>query len=77
MDSQSVRTTRAGGVRGYDGGKRVQGRKRHLLVDTEGLMLAQDVSAVSGVTANWSGLLPHLRMLPSAAASGGARAAAS
>ena len=45
MDSQSVRTTQAGGVRGHDGGKGVQGRKRHLLVDTEGLMLSQDVSA--------------------------------
>ena len=45
MDSQSVRTTQAGGVRGFDGGKGVQGRKRHLLADTEGLMLSQDVSA--------------------------------
>jgi transposase len=39
VDSQSVKTTDLGGVRGYDGGKKVNGRKRHLLVDTEGLVL--------------------------------------
>ena len=39
-DSQSAKTTGVGGeVRGYDGGKKVRGRKRHLLVDTEGLVL--------------------------------------
>src|SRR5262249_61755180 len=34
IDSQSVKATRTSGVRGYDAGKKVQGTKRHLLVDT-------------------------------------------
>jgi putative transposase len=39
-DSQSTKTTGLGGEqRGYDGNKKVEGRKRHLLVDTEGLVL--------------------------------------
>ena len=36
IDSQSVKTTEAGGPRGYDAGKKLNGRKRHALVDTDG-----------------------------------------
>jgi putative transposase len=39
MDSQSVKTTEVGGERGYDAGKKVKGRKRHIFVDTMGNLL--------------------------------------
>jgi len=39
IDSQSAKTTEQGGPHGYDGGKKINGRKRHLLVDTMGLVL--------------------------------------
>ncbi len=47
MDSQSVKTTQVPGERGYDKGKNVNGRKRHLLVDTLGLLLTVVVTAAS------------------------------
>ncbi len=47
VDSQSVNTTGVGGLRGYDGGKKINGRKRHLLVDTQGLVIAATVHAAS------------------------------
>jgi putative transposase len=40
MDGQSVKTTERGGIRGFDAHKRVKGRKRHILVDTFGLLIA-------------------------------------
>jgi putative transposase len=48
VDSQSLKTTGVGGQqRGFDGGKKVKGRKRHLLVDTEGFVLKARVHSAS------------------------------
>ncbi len=45
IDSQTVKTTESGGIRGYDAGKKINGRKRHAVVDTIGLLFGLVVHA--------------------------------
>jgi transposase len=47
IDSQSVKTTEVGGEHGYDGGKKINGRKRHVCVDTLGLLLVAVVTSAA------------------------------
>lgn len=71
IDSQSVKTTEVGGERGYDAGKKVNGRKRHLLVDTMGLVLLvvvhganlQDRDGAKLLLEKAKNLFPRLRLL--------------
>lgn len=60
LDSQSVKTTESGGPRGYDAGKKVNGRKRQVMVDTDGRGLVLDPQPAS--VQDRDGAIPVLRL---------------
>ena len=81
IDSQSVKTTEVGGPRGCDAGNKVKGRKRHLLTDTTGLLIAaiirpadvQDGDGAPPLLAALRGAFPWLRHIFADAAYAGAK----
>lgn len=76
IDSQSARTTESGGIRGFDAGKKIMGRKRHIVVDTLGLMVglvihAADVQDRDGAPAVLKSILKRWPWLRHVFADGG------
>ena len=54
LDAQLTRSSPQGGPSGYDAGKKIKGRKRHVLVDILGLVLAVNVTVASGQDREWA-----------------------